>query len=94
MRSATDRFLDLWGSKASAERVWFEDIIPEMRRLERLYARVIGAAEDEVALTPSVSTGLSSLASCISFDERNEIVLSRQEFPTDCHVWLAQTRRG
>ena len=93
-RAATDRFLDVWQTKASAERVWFEDIIPEMRRLESLYARVIGADDDEVALTPSVSTGLSSLASCISFDDRREIVLSRQEFPTDCHVWLAQERRG
>jgi selenocysteine lyase/cysteine desulfurase len=94
VRAAIDRFLDLWQSKASAERVWFSDIIPEMRRLEGLYARVIGADADEVALTPSVSTGLSSLASCISFEDRDEIVLSRQEFPTDCHVWLAQESRG
>jgi kynureninase len=93
-RAAIDRFLDLWQSKASAERVWFEDIIPEMRRLEALYAGVIGADAEEVALTPSVSTALSSLASCVEFDDRNEIVLSRQEFPTDCHVWLAQERRG
>ena len=93
-RAAIEKFLDLWESKASAERVWFEDIIPEMRRLEALYAGVIGADADEVALTPSVSTALSSLASCIDFGERNEIVLSRQEFPTDCHVWLAQSRRG
>lgn len=93
-RAAVERFLDLWEEKASAERVWFEDIIPEMRRLEGLYARLIGADPDEVALTPSVSTGLSSLASCLPFDERNEVVVSRQEFPTDCHVWLAQQRRG
>ena len=94
-RAAVDRFLDLWESKASAELVWFEDIIPEMRRLEVLYARLIGADPDEVALSPSVSTGLSSLASCIRFDgDRNEIVISRREFPTDCHVWLAQASRG
>jgi len=93
-RAAVDRFLDLWQSKASAERLWFGDIIPEMRRLEALYAGVIGADPDEIALTPSVSTGLSSLASSISFAERNEIILSRQEFPTDCHVWLAQEPRG
>jgi len=94
-RAAVDRFLDAWESKASAELVWFEDIIPEMRRLEALYARLIGADPDEVALSPSVSTGLSSLASCLRFDgQRNEIVISRREFPTDCHVWLAQGFRG
>ena len=94
-RAAVDRFLDAWEAKASAELVWFEDIIPEMRRLEALYARLIGADPDEVALSPSVSTGLSSLASCLRFDgDRNEIVISRREFPTDCHVWLAQESRG
>lgn len=94
VRAAVERFLDVWQAKASAELVWFEDILPEMRRLESLYARLIGADGDEIALTPSVSTGLSSLASCIRFNERNEIVISRREFPTDCHVWLAQEMRG
>ncbi|MEX2555685.1 MAG: aminotransferase class V-fold PLP-dependent enzyme [Actinomycetota bacterium] len=94
VRSAIDGFLDAWERKPSPEKLWFEDIIPEMRRLEGLFAKAIGADPDEVALTPSVSTGLSSLASCMDFGERNEIVLSRQEFPTDCHVWLAQERRG
>jgi kynureninase len=93
-RSAVDRFLDIWETKASAELVWFEDIIPEMRKLEGLYASVIGASADEIVLVPSVSSALSSIASAIDFDERNEIVISRREFPTDCHVWLAQQRRG
>jgi selenocysteine lyase/cysteine desulfurase len=94
-RAAINQFLDVWETKASAERVWFEDVIPEMRRLESLYAHLVGADAAEVALTPSVSTGLSSLASALDFDGgRNEIVLARDEFPTDCHVWLAQERRG
>jgi selenocysteine lyase/cysteine desulfurase len=93
-RAAMNRFFDAWETKASAERVWFEDILPEMRRLEASYARLIGADPDEVGLTPSVTTGLASLASCLTYEERNEIVLSRQEFPTDAHLWLAQERRG
>jgi selenocysteine lyase/cysteine desulfurase len=94
-RAAVERFLDTWETKASAERVWFEDVIPEMRRLEALYASIVGADASEVALTPSVSTGLSSLASALDFTgERNEVVVSRDEFPTDCHVWLAQVTRG
>ncbi len=93
-RAAIERFLDLWETKASAERLWFEDIIPEMRRLEELYARLIGADPDEVALTPSVTTGLASIASSLRFADRREIVLSRKEFPTDCHLWLAQQSRG
>lgn len=94
-RAAVTRFLDVWEDVASAERVWFHHIIPEMRRLEGLYARLIGADETDVVLTPSVSTALSSLASSLDFDgDRREVVISRREFPTDCHVWLAQQRRG
>lgn len=94
-RAAVTRFLDVWEEVASAERVWFHHIIPEMRRLEALYARLIGAEETDVVLTPSVSTALSSLASSLDFDgDRREVVISRREFPTDCHVWLAQQRRG
>ncbi|HVE92872.1 MAG TPA: aminotransferase class V-fold PLP-dependent enzyme [Actinomycetota bacterium] len=93
-RAAVDRFMDTWQSKASAELVWFEDVIPEMRRVEACFARLINADPGEVALTPSVSAALSSLASCFDFSARDEVVISRQEFPTDCHAWLAQQRRG
>jgi selenocysteine lyase/cysteine desulfurase len=93
-RAAVERFLDIWETKASAELVWFEDFVPEMRRLEALYASLIGADADEICLVPSVSNALSTIASCLSFDDRNEIVVSRDEFPTDCIVWLAQERRG
>jgi selenocysteine lyase/cysteine desulfurase len=94
VRAAVDRFLDVWAEKASAERVWFEDVIPEMRRLEALFARVVGADPAHVAVTSSISAGLSSVASALRWDERPEVVVSRQEFPTDCHVWLAQGPRG
>lgn len=94
-RAAVERFLDAWQEKASAERLWFEDIIPEMRVLEASYARIIGADADEVALTPSISTGLSSLQSCVAFTgARSQVVLSREEFPTDSLVWLAAEARG
>ena len=95
-RAAVERFLDVWEQKASAELVWFEDFIPEMRRVEALYAGLIGADPDEVCLVPSVSNALSSLASCFEFASggRNEIVISNDEFPTDCVVWMAQERRG
>lgn len=94
-RAAIERFMQAWETKASAERVWFEDIIPEMRRAQELYAEIIGAAPDEVALSPSVTTALGSLATSLDVGgERNEIVLSRREFPTDQLAWLAQEKRG
>ena len=94
VRASVEGFLDTWEAKGSAEQVWFDDVIPEMRRLEALYARLIGADPDEVVLTPSVSTGLSSLASSLRFADRPQVVVSRREFPTDTLVWLAQEAHG
>ncbi|MGH2830499.1 MAG: aminotransferase class V-fold PLP-dependent enzyme, partial [Actinomycetota bacterium] len=93
-RAAVERFLTAWETKASAERVWFDDAIPEMRRLEGLYARLIGADPAEVALSPSVTTALSSLGTSLDYATRNEVVLSRREFPTDQLAWTAMRNRG
>lgn len=93
-RAAIERFMTAWETKASAERVWFEDTIPEMRRAEAMFAQVIGAEPEDIVLSPSLTTALGSIASCFSYAERDQIVLSRREFPTDQLAWLAQERRG
>ncbi|MGH2692840.1 MAG: aminotransferase class V-fold PLP-dependent enzyme, partial [Actinomycetota bacterium] len=50
---------------------------------------------DELAITTNVSTALSSIASCMDFPpERNRVILTELDFPTEGHVWLAQRRRG
>lgn len=94
-RAAIERFMDSWETKASAERVWFDDIIPEMRRLEAMAAGIIGADAGDVALTHSVTTGIASIASALDFGaDRRDVVLSRREFPTDSLGWLAHEARG
>jgi kynureninase len=47
-----------------------------------------------VAIVPSVSSGLSSIASCLDLGDRNKVVLSDMDFPTNSYVWRAQQRRG
>jgi selenocysteine lyase/cysteine desulfurase len=59
-----------------------------------VFARLIGAEPDEVAIVPSASAGISGVASALDFDRRNNVVLGEFEFPTMGHVWLAQQRRG
>ena len=54
-----------------------------------------GAGEDEVAVTTSVSAGVSALASALRFDGgRDTVVVSDFEFPTIGQIWHAQERRG
>jgi kynureninase len=75
--------------------VWFEDHFPRIRTVKQLYAGLIGADYEELAVTTNVTMALASVLSCLDFTgERNRIVLTELDFPTDGHVALAQRRRG
>jgi len=60
-----------------------------------LMARVLHASPDEIAVTASASAGLNALASALEFSgERDKIVVSDFEFPTNAQIWHSQEQRG
>jgi kynureninase len=87
-------YMDAWAAKGAPDHVWFEDIFPRMRALKASFALLAGCDPDELAITTNVSIAISTIASALDFGERNKVVLSELDFPTDGHVWLAQARRG
>jgi selenocysteine lyase/cysteine desulfurase len=58
------------------------------------FARFIGGAVDDVAVTTSLSAGVSPFASAIDFEARPKVVISDFEFPTIGQIWHAQELRG
>lgn len=92
-RQAAEEHLDLW-SRLGPEELWFDHALPKLQECRDLFARLIGADPDEIAVIPSVSTGLSSIASCLAFDAQPKVVLSDMDFPTNHYVWRAQQKRG
>jgi selenocysteine lyase/cysteine desulfurase len=74
--------------------VWFEDIFPTMGRLKASFARLAGCDADELAITTNISIALATIASALDLRERNKVVMSELDFPTDGHVWLANAGRG
>jgi selenocysteine lyase/cysteine desulfurase len=69
--------------------------LAEVDAARAAFARVIGAAPDEIAVCSSVSEATSAVASALDFGgARREIVASGGEFPTVGQVWLAQESRG
>lgn len=92
-RAAADEHLDLW-SRLGPEELWMDHALPKLQECRELFAGLIGADSDEVAVIPSISSGLSSIASCLSFDARSKVVLSDMDFPTNHYVWRAQQKRG
>jgi kynureninase len=93
-RANLDTYLDAWASKGAPDHVWFEDIFPTMRRLKASFARLAGCDPDELAITTNISVAMATIASALAFGDRNTVVMSELDFPTDGHVWLAHARRG
>lgn len=92
-RRLAEEHLDLW-SRLGPEELWMEYGLPRLDECRTRFARLIGADRDEVAIVPSISSGLSSVASCLDFAGRTDVVLSEMDFPTNHYVWRAQQRRG
>src|SRR5215469_18328451 len=82
--------LEIWHRQGSPWDVWVE----QYEVMRREFAAFIGAEPDEVAVVPSVSAGVSSIASAFDFQERKTVVMGEFEFPTMGHIWMAQQRRG
>lgn len=92
-RAAAEEHLDLW-QRLGPEELWFDHGMPKLERCRELFAGLIGADADETAVIPSVSSGLSSIATCLDFNVRPKVVLTEMDFPTNHYVWRAQERRG
>lgn len=92
-RAYAEEHLDLW-QRLGPEELWFDHGLPRLQRCRELFATLIGADPVEIAIVPSVSSGLSSIASCLDLHERPKVVLTELDFPTNHYVWRAQEKRG
>jgi kynureninase len=94
-RRYLQEYIDGWEEIGAPEPFWFERIFPQIRKVKDIYGALIGADGDELAITTNVTMALSSILSCIDFSgERNRIVLTELDFPTNGHVSLAHKRQG
>src|SRR5918998_1126159 len=92
-RALAEEHLDLW-SRLGPEELWFEHAMPRIQQCRAQFAGLIGADADEVAIVPSVSAGVSSLAPALDFSSPPQGVLSEMDFPPNHYVWRAPQRIG
>ena len=91
VRAAYQRYLSDWDEKGAPWELW----VQHAEAVRGRFARVLNAAPEEVAVTTSVSAGVSSLVSGLRFPEgRNKIVISDFEFPTIGQITHAQELVG
>lgn len=90
VRSAYEQYLDDWDEKGAPWEYWVE----RQEAARAAFAALVNAASDEVAVTTSLSAGVSALASGLRFAQRSKVVITDWEFPTIGQIWHAQEARG
>jgi selenocysteine lyase/cysteine desulfurase len=90
VRAAYEDYLTDWDEKGAPWAYWVE----RADAARASFAGLVGAAVDEVAVTTSLSAGVSALASALDYGERPRVVVSDFEFPTVGQIWHAQELRG
>lgn len=91
VRRAIDEYLEVWATRGADWGYWMEQVA--LARAE--FARMIHAETEDIAVLGSVSDAASAIASALRFEgERREILTTTLDFPSVCHVWLAQAPRG
>jgi len=91
VRAAVEDWLSGWDRNGAEWDFWVE----RNEAFRAAVARLLRADADDVAVTTSVSQGVSSLVSALPLDgERDRIVISEYEFPTVGQIAHAQELRG
>jgi selenocysteine lyase/cysteine desulfurase len=90
VRASYEQYLDDWDEKGAPWEYWVE----RQEAARAVFAGLVNAQPDEVAVTTSLSAGVSALASGLRFARRSKVVLTDWEFPTIGQIWHAQEARG
>jgi selenocysteine lyase/cysteine desulfurase len=90
VRAAYQQYLDDWDEQGAPWEYWVE----RQEAARAAVAKLVNADPDEIAVTTSLSAGVSALASGLRFARRSKVVLTDWEFPTIGQIWHAQESRG
>jgi selenocysteine lyase/cysteine desulfurase len=91
VRAAAEEWLAGWDANGAEWDFWVE----RNEAARSAFAGLVHADPDDVAVTTSVSQGVSALVSALDLSgERNRIVISEYEFPTVGQIAHAQELRG
>jgi len=91
-RRKVAEFLDQWQSRGAA--AWYDVWWEALGDLRARYGRIINARLGEVALAPSISVALSSVAESLDYTRRPKVVITSLDFPTVAYQWLAKVPHG
>ena len=82
------QFHDDWHTFGAS--AWYSIWIDRLAELRARVARMIGAAESDVALAASTSAALSVIASAFDYHARPRVIIADIDFPTVAYQWMVR----
>jgi len=82
------------GKKSHPWTIGQDDIFGVGERVRALFARLIGAEADDIALCPSASYGLSAAARNLQIGDGRNVVILAEQFPSNVYPWMDALRQS
>lgn len=88
--AAHQEYMDSWRRDGAPWGLW----VGKHEALRAAFARLIGAHTHEVAVCPSATLGLATVASSFDYKDRPAVAFDDFSFPSVTYLWHAQAMRG
>jgi selenocysteine lyase/cysteine desulfurase len=94
LRRAVEAGQQAMARKARPWTISQSDFFTESERARGLFAQMIGAAADDVAIVPAASYGLTVAAANLPLGEGERILILADQFPSNVYTWRELARRS
>jgi selenocysteine lyase/cysteine desulfurase len=82
------------GRKSQPWNIHANDFFEEAETLRQLFAQLIGADADGIALVPAASYGVSVAAANLPLEKQQRIILLDEQFPSNVYQWQEMASRS
>ena len=95
LKKATELAINELRRKETPYKYTKDDFFDHVASLQEKMARLLGTEPQQIALTPSVSYGISTAArGVLHYSEPGEILLLDQQFPSNVYPWIELESHG
>jgi selenocysteine lyase/cysteine desulfurase len=93
LRRAAEVGADAIARKCRPWRISAQDFFTESERARALFAELLGAQADDIALVPAASYGLAAAAANLPLEPGQRILVLAEQFPSNVYTWRALAER-
>ncbi|MEL6534192.1 MAG: aminotransferase class V-fold PLP-dependent enzyme [Bacteroidota bacterium] len=95
LKSVEEAGLAALTRKAKPYSISIEDFFEPVAKLKAVFSELIDNPEpNRIALVPSVSYGLASVANNLDLQPGDEIVVMQEQFPSNVYTWMAAAEQS